>query len=85
MMDKLALLCSNGKEHPHRLHSRHRREHLIEVNAGLLDIPLRHQARFMFDDGPQFIALDLEHSLEPDGTVPTWEIDEYPGVILLDG
>ena len=75
----------DGEEKPYRFQTRNGREHLLKVNASALHVPLHHQASLVLGDVAVGVALDLEHPLEPDGTVPAWEIDEYLGVILLDG
>jgi hypothetical protein len=60
------------------------RENFIVVDDMSLRVALYHKVCLVLGHRPVFVLLHLEHSLQPDRLTTGWEIDEAPGVILID-
>jgi hypothetical protein len=83
-MNTPAFLGSQHKEESHGFHPCHGGEGIIEVDAFPLLETVCHQVSLVFDDGTDFIPLQLEHPLKGDRAVTTREISKLLGVILLN-
>jgi hypothetical protein len=83
-MNTPAFLGSQRKEESHGFHPCHGGEGIVEVDAFPLHETTCHQASLVFDDGTDFIPLQLEHSLKGDRVVTTREISKLPTAILLN-
>jgi hypothetical protein len=81
-MNTSAFLGSQRKEESHRFHPCHGGEGIIEVDPFPLHKTACHQASLVFDDGTDFIPLQLERSLKGDRAATTREISKLPGTVL---
>jgi hypothetical protein len=45
---------------------------------------VRHQSHVVFDHLIRLVALQLEHPLQPNGLVPSWEIVQLPSLVALN-
>jgi hypothetical protein len=83
-MDTPTLLGSQSKKESHGLHPCHGSEGIVEVDSLPLQETSCHQASLVFDDGADFIPLQLEHPLKGDRAMTMREISKLPGAVLLN-
>jgi hypothetical protein len=67
------------------LDASHRRERVIVVNPLLLDEAMRDEPHLVLDHLHNLILLELEHPLLSDRAVASWQVNDLPHTVVLDG